>query len=170
MSYAKLRSELLRARDVRERSLQAVLARGTNVVFLSTAIPGADKTPAGGSELFDWALQALENFPGAVELGELGCDALGHYAILNLPWPASRIKLACVALEEQFPVTRLLDLDVYDASGNQLGRTELGLPPRRCLVCSHSAGECIRLRRHDPTVVIEHAHRLLSAGVPHAAA
>jgi len=163
MSCARLRTELLRTRDARETSLRAAVKRGTSVAFLSTAIPGPDKTPAGSAELFHWALRALSELPGPVDLLERGCDALGHFAILNLPWPARRIKLACIDLEERCPQTRLLDLDVYAPSGKQLGRGELGLPARPCLLCARPATQCMRLRRHDLPAVINHAHRLLQA-------
>ena len=90
-------------------------------------------------------------------------DALGPYAILWTAGPADAVKRACIAIEDSRSAARLLDLDVYAADGNRLGRTGFSVPPRACLLCDRPAVDCMRLHRHSLDRVIDHAHRLLAS-------
>jgi holo-ACP synthase CitX len=87
---------------------------------------------------------------------------LGPYAILRNTEPADAVKRACIAIEDSRPAARLLDLDVYDADGTRLGRIGFSAPPRACLLCNHPAVDCMRLHRHSPDRVIDHARHLLA--------
>lgn len=58
------------------------------------------------------------------------------------------VKACVAALEEQEPLGRLLDLDVLQPDGSKVGREQLGLPPRTCLLCPRPAAECARSRAH----------------------
>ena len=40
-------------------------------------------------------------------------------------------------------------------------RIGFGAPPRACLLCNHPAVDCMRLHRHSPDRVIDHARHLL---------
>jgi triphosphoribosyl-dephospho-CoA synthase len=90
-----------------------------------------------------------------------GTDALGPWTILASPLAPAAIKRATIDIETTLPAGRLLDLDVYDASGGQVDRTSLGVPTRPCLLCSRPAVECIRGRRHAAEDVSAAATRLL---------
>lgn len=163
MSYVRLRSELLATREAREAALaDALRLAGESLVFASTAVPGAHKSPPGTAALLQWALELLRSIPGPLIVLGQGEDALGPYALLTLPCAPRRVKRACVALEDQTPQARLLDLDVYGRGGVRVGRSDLGLPARPCLLCQRPAVECMRLRRHDTAALASHAERLLS--------
>ena len=73
------------------------------------------------------------------------------------------VKKRCIALETEHLFARLVDLDVYSAGGIQVDRGSLGLPSRRCLVCSRPAVECMRLKRHHYREVIAKVHELLTS-------
>ncbi|SCZ79398.1 triphosphoribosyl-dephospho-CoA synthase CitG [Acidaminobacter hydrogenoformans] len=73
---------------------------------------------------------------------------------------ATRLKKVAVELEDNKPWGRLLDLDVFSETGEQINRTSLGLPPRKCLVCEDVAALCVRAMRHDRNEVIAAAMRL----------
>lgn len=89
-------------------------------------------------------------------------DVLGPYAIMALAIDPSEAKRQCIALETMHPSSRLIDLDVYDANGNQVDRKSQGLPARSCLVCGLPAVECIRFKRHAYDEVIGKVHELLA--------
>lgn len=70
------------------------------------------------------------------------------------------IKALAVELEDDRPWGRLLDIDVFSEAGEQINRTSLEHPPRKCLVCDDVAALCVRAMRHDREEVIAAAMRL----------
>jgi holo-ACP synthase len=163
MSCAKLKAEILAARDNREAMLNAVLGTTpASLVFVSTALPGPRKDLTGSDDLFRWALTELERRLGSLQALAQGRDVLGPYAIVAVGLSAAITKQACVALEDSQPPARLLDLDIYGADGTRLGRLDIGQPARRCLLCNQPAADCIRLKRHATEELIHHAKNLLA--------
>ncbi|HEY7746410.1 MAG TPA: citrate lyase holo-[acyl-carrier protein] synthase [Desulfuromonadales bacterium] len=163
MSYAKLKSELLAARDRRHAALLQVLGQGWRAtLFLSLAIPGADKIPAGTESLFAWARQEAEAACGGRTGLREGHDRLGPFAILGSAMEPVSLKRICVELEAVAPFARLIDADVYDPQGAAVDRAFLGLPPRPCLVCDAPAKDCIRLGHHDEAELSRRVYELLA--------
>lgn len=62
--------------------------------------------------------------------------------------PLSAKQLA-VDVEETHPMGRLFDLDVIVDGPRPLGREELGLPSRTCIICGRPVRECMRTRKHS---------------------
>lgn len=153
----------LEARDQRQATLIQALGDGHRaVVFLSLNVPGVDKAPRGSGALFSWALREIQaTCPPFVPLA-VSQDALGHFAIVASGRDPFDVKRIAVALEESHPAGRLVDLDVYDASGEQIGRRELGLSARACLLCNQPAVDCMRLKSHVQDEVIARAYELLA--------
>lgn len=163
MSSAKSGSDILAARERRQELLDHHLRAGcAATLFLSLNIPGNDKTPPGSRALFSWALNRLMGEFPALDPFAGGNDRLGPWALMGLACEASEAKRSCVALEHSHPAARLVDLDVYDRSGLQLGRSALSLPRRPCLVCPHPAVECMRLGRHSFGELVAEVKRLLA--------
>ncbi len=163
MSYASLRSELLAARDARDALLATLLAKHpATLIFASTAIPGPDKSPPGSQALFDRGMARLRRKLGSSRELAGGHDLLGPYRMLACTADPHWIKNLCLAIETAEPTARLLDLDVYPSTGTRIGRAELGVPPRPCLLCEQPASDCIRLRRHAMAAILDHVHTLLS--------
>jgi holo-ACP synthase CitX len=149
MPYAKLKAELLAARDRREAALREALGdRHRTLLQLSLNLPGADKRPAGAGALFCWAQDRLHaELPALLKLAE-NRDSLGPWALYAGQSPATATKRLALTIEAALPAGRLLDIDVYDRQGKACDRKQLGLPPRRCLLCGEAARDCIRLQRH----------------------
>lgn len=162
MWYARLKTDILAARDARQQALEAVLERGEEVtLFLSLGIPGGNKRPVGAPRLFAWARQSLmAAYPQLLEYGA-GDDALGPYAILAGRVDPYGLKRGCVELESSFATSRLLDADVYTASGGAVDREALQLGQRSCLLCDAPAKECIRLGRHSHAELVKKTDELL---------
>lgn len=68
---------------------------------------------------------------------------------------AEEIKRKTVDVEEHHLLGRCVDIDVYDAQGNGLSRTSLGLPSRKCFLCEDKAQNCGRSRKHKIEDVIK---------------
>jgi holo-ACP synthase len=163
MSYAKLKSELLAARDRRHAALQQAFGQGWRAtLFLSLAVPGADKTPAGTDGLFAWARREAEAACGGLVGLREGHDRLGPFAIFGSEIEPPALKRVCIGLEAVAPFARLIDADVYGPQGTAVDREALGLPPRPCLVCEAPARECIRLGRHSGAELSGRVHELLA--------
>ena len=159
-------NSLLEAREQRQAALSRVLSEQRHaLIFLSLNVVGENKVPAGSMALFSWAVREIlalcpPLLPGSPH--EVSQDALGHYAIIASGRDALEIKSLAVALEASQPAARLVDIDVYDDVGVQIGRRELGLPARTCLLCEQTAVECMRAKRHDVNEVIAKTNELLS--------
>ena len=93
----------------------------------------------------------LESLAGRVRQQRFGCSADGPEGLAVVDMPAVELKKAAILLEERHPLGWTIDLDVLDAEGTPLSRSELDpaeSAPRPCLVCGRAARECIALRRH----------------------
>ncbi|CAK1235952.1 triphosphoribosyl-dephospho-CoA synthase CitG [Fructobacillus tropaeoli] len=79
----------------------------------------------------------------------------GPEAFLVLDGQLKKWKQELLRFEEDFALGRLFDCDVMadSAEGYQLSRRDLGLPPRRCLVCDGDAKVCAKKGRHPLTAV-----------------
>jgi holo-ACP synthase CitX len=159
------------AREGREARIHELASAkpGDCLVVVSVAIPGADKNLPGAESLLALGVGELGAAADRSQPGWTGrgVDPLGPWAALHLPGAPERVKSLCVEVEERRPWGRLLDLDVYHRDGRgdlrQLGRTELGAPPRACLVCGEPARECILLRRHPEAALSRRTRELLAA-------
>jgi len=158
--------DILKARETRwHRRLELARAHGATVVTVTLNVPGKDKTPPGAGEFLDRLMKRLTNkvaTAGAPVLHqETRSTADGPEGHLVVNAFALDVKRLCVALEDESPGGRLADVDVMTSRGEQVGRSQLGLPPRACLVCEAPAMECIRTGRHDPKDVTRRVRALL---------
>nr|WP_321982349.1 citrate lyase holo-[acyl-carrier protein] synthase [uncultured Cohaesibacter sp.] len=73
----------------------------------------------------------------------------GPEALFAVASEADQLKKAMVELEESHPLGRLWDLDVHGADGRAVSRRDIGMTPRRCLICDQPAHACARSRTHE---------------------
>jgi len=122
------------------------------VLSLTLVTPGPVKDGPTPRALMEAALQTLEalfrTHAWPVSHLELHLQATGPEAILAVETGALALKRAASGLEDAHPLGRLWDLDVIDPAQGSLSRRELGLPPRRCLLCGAEAHACARSRAH----------------------
>lgn len=70
------------------------------------------------------------------------------------------IKKLSTYIEETHDLGRLYDFDVIDASGKQFSREELGIGPRKCLLCDNNAFACGRSRTHSISELTDKIEKL----------
>lgn len=163
MSSDALRNSILAARDRRQELLDTLFPTTfPATVMLSLNLPGAEKTGARADRLFAWGERALLQSLN-VSAAARGHDALGPFALYRARLHATRVKRLGIALEGAHPAGRLLDLDVYDHAGNQMGRADLDAAPRSCLICREPALACIRAGRHSSDELARAAGALIDA-------
>ena len=78
---------------------------------------------------------------------------------------ALRLKSICCDIESTHSLGRLFDLDVLDASGRKAERSELGLPPRSCIICGGDVRLCAGSRRHSAEELQARTFQILKEGL-----
>ena len=140
---------ILAARDARVARQQAMLAQGGVLLSLTLVAPGAVKRSPLLDAIFAAALAALRPHISDARARLEAVDDSGHHALYLLDGDARDWKARVIALENRAPLSRLWDIDIIDRDGRPVSRRDLGLPPRRCLLCDADAKTCARERRHD---------------------
>ena len=141
--------DILAARDARVARQQAMLAQGGVLLSLTLVAPGAVKRSPLLDAIFAAALAALRPLVDDARARIEAVDDCGHHALYLLDGEARDWKTRMLALENRAPLSRLWDIDIIDRDGVAVSRRDLGLPPRRCLICDDDAKTCARERRHD---------------------
>lgn len=113
--------------------------------------PGSDKNTPEANMAFEAMKEAVEKAFKQFFLEKMldsGFDGNSIVASLKLE-PAAAKRIA-VRLENEHTLGRIFDIDIYGADGVPLSRTDLDLPPRKCIVCGKNARECILQKKHSP--------------------
>lgn len=156
--------EILAAREARWR-LRKELSEscGKSVLSLSMTIPGPDKGGIAVSKAMEILADEVERVLGGIlsHRTELeGADGPSVHWVADLP--GRNLKRRVLLVEENHLLGRIADLDVLDESGEPVGRCDIGLNPRKCLICDRPAKECSYCRRHDLSELLEEVRRVLS--------
>ena len=145
-------TELLSARDVRAGRQSAYLRQypDKTLVCLTVNLPGPVKKDERSAVIAGAGVAAIRDAlsPSLEALFDLETGFEGYFLVEGVP---EAVKMRCCHLEDTHPLGRLMDVDVLrlqDGMPVPLGREELGLPGRPCLLCSSPARECMRARRH----------------------
>ena len=142
---------LLAARDARAALERDLLARHADctLVVLTVVVPGAEKRTEASLLVARAACAALDGLLAAHCRHRLERDlATGFEAYWLVDLPQLEAKRRTVELEDTHPLGRLFDADIILPEGRPLSRTELGAPPRRCLLCDREARFCMRNGSH----------------------
>ena len=143
--------QLLAARDARAALERDLIARHADctLVVLTVVVPGAEKRTEASLLVARAACAALDKLLAAHCRHRLERDlATGFEAYWLVDLPQEEAKRRTVELEDTHPLGRLFDADVILPGGRPLSRTELGAPPRRCLLCDREARFCMRNGSH----------------------
>lgn len=140
---------VLAARDARVARQQAMLQQGGVLLSLTLVAPGAVKRSPLLDAIFAAALAALRPHISDARARLEAMDDSGHHALYLLDGDARAWKARVITLENRAPLSRLWDIDIIDRDGAAISRRDLGLPPRRCLLCDADAKTCARERRHS---------------------
>jgi len=75
----------------------------------------------------------------------------GAETLFTCKGDAKVFKMLTCKLEEEHPLGRLMDIDVFDEEGVLLSRSLFGMKKRRCLLCNEEAFLCARAQKHSYT-------------------
>lgn len=143
--------DMLAARDARAEKQRTLLAAhpGLTLAVLTVVWPGQIKRNADSLLTAKAAVEAMEKaFEGDIIYKEEQDLQTGYEAYWVIKNELHEVKRRTVEIEETHPLGRLFDLDVINAEGAPVSRTEVGAPPRCCLLCAHEARYCMRNKTH----------------------
>ena len=145
--------QILEAREQRVARQRAALLRfGKPLISLTLVMPGPVKDGKVPRLILGSALATLDALFARLDKTMLWCAevtaATGPEALYVVDMDALELKRAAVNLETSHPLGRLWDIDVICPQRGAIARRELGMAPRRCLICDDAAHVCARSRRH----------------------
>ena len=156
-------------RAARQCALLADAGDGESLLSITLSIPGPHKTSAVLERIFDVLVARVELAIADAPVRErcrLG-GVSGPELLMLVGLDAHELKRRMVDIEQTHPLGRLADLDVLGRTGDTLfsvQRTELGCPPRSCLICDGEAKACARSRAHTVSEMQEKIAEIISQG------
>lgn len=155
--------QLLQSRDERA-AFQARLLEGYDLPLVSFTvnIPGKVKKCRRSEIIFQAGAtairEALAGYVVCCKLRDLITGPVGYFVVEMQP---EELKEKMVAIEQQHPLGRLMDIDVLKEPGKPMSRTVLGQQPRKCLICGNMAAACTRSRAHPAQQLLEAMDRMI---------
>lgn len=145
--------DLLDAKEEKARLIKGFLKENKTVVSLSVNMPGSVKNNQAAKVFFNAGIQVCDLYRIASngKVLDRSSDLISgpRYIVGFDKFTAEEIKKATVSFEEKYPWTRMLDIDVYTKGGKQISREDIGLEPRKCLVCKKDAKICSSSAKHS---------------------
>ncbi|MFF3767435.1 citrate lyase holo-[acyl-carrier protein] synthase [Streptomyces sp. NPDC001922] len=152
---ADLAGTVLAWRDRLDAEARAAHRPGHTTVAVSQRAPAGSFTPAEAERLHRAALDRLRPLLPPVPVQRTYPAPAGPVTLLVVAGGSHRAKIGCLRMEQHDTVGELTDADVV--LPRTLGRADLGLPPRACLVCDEPAKRCIVLGRHPRALLLRTA-------------
>lgn len=88
-------------------------------------------------------------------------EVTGNEAFFAVDAPPLSVKRLTCDLEDENDLGRLFDIDVLNASGEKVSRTEIGRKTRRCLLCGQPATICGSRRLHSVAELQQRTNAIL---------
>lgn len=159
--------EILAAREKRACTQRELINDfKTTLVSFTLNIPGEEKNSAAFTKVHEEGIYLLEEELKKENINivhkMVNETAAGLEAFFNVDGDSMHIKKITVSIEEKDDIGRLFDLDVFTAAAEQVSRSQLGIPPRKCLICNESAKVCGRSRKHSIEELVNRIQQLIS--------
>lgn len=134
-----------------------------SLAVLTIVMPGSVKRSGDSLKAADAAVKALRD-TFAVNMRRMETFDLitGYEAFMLIDLPREQVKRMTCGIEDTHPLGRLFDIDVFTPDGVPVSRTELGLGPRRCLICGGDARVCMRTGAHSYDDLLSRISRMIS--------
>lgn len=132
---------------LRDRESRSLIQKEMNkrwnsaLVSLSLNLPGKEKSPTWSRPLFEVGKQLCLNLPYPI----LEVQEFNQNLIIAVNGPHQEIKKKFFIIEENHPLGRFWDFDVFDPKLQKLSRKS----PRSCYLCRNDAWICAKTRTHS---------------------
>lgn len=156
--------KLLDDREIRaQRQKDLIRAQNRPIISYMLNTPGLEKKNQKLLDFHNYGFgQIKKYFKEKIIAYDYYPNETGMYYLISLDMDPVDIKKLTVEIEEKEPGARLLDIDVFDIDHKQISRTDLGLEPRKCLVCGDVAKTCIVGKKHDYSELIKAMYSIIN--------
>lgn len=158
--------QILGAREERvERQNRIMRMQEGTLVSFTLNIAGAVKAAPLFTRAFDEGkrriLSQLQLSGNPILWQEEYHEQTGDELYLLVKAPAVKVKQLMCQIEDGFGMGRLFDIDVMARGIPKVSRSDLHLPPRRCLLCVAQAAACARSQTHSIAQLLEKTVELI---------
>ena len=158
--------EILDAKERRVEKQRELLQNGKSLICFTLNIPGAIKCAPlferGFMKGKDLILQQLHWQNCEILQQDELRSAAGYELFLLCNEDALTVKKWMIPIETDRPIGRLMDIDVLNSEGIKISRADIGMEPRKCLLCDNIAAACSRSRAHSYEELLQETVRILA--------
>ena len=156
-------NNILRDREKRYNEILSLISKYRMPVICGKInYPGDDKNTSEAQNAFKILRQLLvQKFAEHSVCTELLAGDDGSSILIAINIDAPEAKKIAVSLENSHPLGRIFDIDVYGVEGVPIGRENLGIESRRCIICHEDARICMRIGRHSFEEVVDRVNQLI---------
>lgn len=159
-----IREKILEDRENRVDLVRERLGDNNLIVTLKVNIVGNDKNIDGARAILDFFKNKLARRLEVVSATFIPSYD-GNYYLIELPrLDYIETKKKLIALEEE-RLGRLVDIDLFSNMKRSVSRVDLGLEPRKCMVCGRLYNICLRERAHTLDEVLVKTKELIREGL-----
>ena len=184
--------QLLESRDTRAQHQRDLLGKypGRSLVSMTVQLPGSVKRSNLSLRIAQAGVEAIRK-AFSPEYEELKDLETGYEGFFVVPMHPLELKRRCCGIEDTHPLGRMMDLDVLASASptaaenyfsglypkNQfsaaiatptrtdaiiISREDIGLEPRKCLLCDRPARICMRERTHSTELLLQEIERIVN--------
>lgn len=148
--------EILLAREKRIIEIQKHLSAHYSTLLIKANIPGEDKNRFEAHFLVRHFLNHIQTAYHIIDIKSYE-SADGPYVIMHvMNIHAQELKINMIEIEDNEPLGRFIDLDVFEDTYISISRIALGQRPRKCFLCNLDASICARSHNHRYDELIRH--------------
>ena len=145
--------EILQSReDRRDKQLDLVKRYRSSLISFTLNTPGAIKDNEMYRGIHNEGMVSIVDTLDENSIPILYQDkinkATGSEGFIVVDFDSIEVKKLLIELEENHPLGRIFDIDVFDQNHNQISRNDLSLNTRRCLLCGKDARICAKEKNH----------------------
>ena len=166
--------QLLDSRDARAKHQKDLLGSfpGKSLLCLTVQLPGPEKRNSLSLAIAQAGVEAVRK-AFSLEYEELRDLETGYEGYFVVPMPPKDAKRRACQIEDSHPLGRLMDIDVLQPVSEIIfpetstrpvhivGRADIGLEPRRCLLCGNEVRYCMRAKTHTTAELLERIEQIL---------
>ncbi len=154
---------ILRDREKRYCEIQSLLSEyGVPVICGKINYPGSDKNTPEAQSAFQTLRGLLtEKFTENSIFTQILSGDDGSSILIATSLNSLEAKKISVSLEANHSLGRIFDIDVYVEEGKPIGRENLGMETRRCIICNEDARVCMRTGKHSFQEVVDRVNQLI---------
>lgn len=134
-------------------------------VAVSLNIPGNVKDKTMYREIFDLFITKIENELVSNQINvyykKISYNNTGPEGLIIVKCEKKNLKRIMIDIENNSPLGRIVDIDIYLPNNIQFSRSHLNEKNRKCILCSDDAVVCVRSQKHTIKDVLTSIENLI---------